>query len=117
MPWLVAAAVYLLLMALGGRWASRAFIDGRTELYGEQFMLRYYRGVMLEDLPDFLKLLDDYRIETTLLVPPRRRALLDRLPEWRRVYADPTAVYLHTPSRFSRIGVDHSRSAATVLTP
>jgi hypothetical protein len=47
MPWLVAAAVYLLLMALGGRWAFPAFIDGRTQLYGEQFMLRCYRGVML----------------------------------------------------------------------
>jgi hypothetical protein len=58
-----------------------AFIDGRTELDSEQFMLRYYRGVMLEDLPDFLKLLDDYRIETTLLVPATPR-----------VYADPTAV-------------------------
>jgi hypothetical protein len=70
-----------------------AFIDGRTELYGEQFMLRYYRGVMLEDLPDFLKLLDDYRIETTLLVPGTPAvALLDSLPEWRRVYADATAV-------------------------
>jgi hypothetical protein len=69
------------------------FIDGRTELYGEQFMLRYYRGVMLENLPDFLKLLDDYRIETTLLVPATPAvALLDRLPEWRRVYADATAV-------------------------
>jgi hypothetical protein len=70
-----------------------AFIDGRTELYGKQFMLHYYRGVMLENLPDFLKLLDDYRIETTLLVPATPAiALLDRLPEWRRVYADATAV-------------------------
>jgi hypothetical protein len=69
------------------------FIDGRADLYGEQFVLRYYRGVMLEDLPDFLKLLDDYGIETTLLVPATRAvALLDRLPEWRRVYADATAV-------------------------
>jgi hypothetical protein len=43
-------------------------------------------------------------------------ALLDRLPEWRRVYADPTAVHLQTPSRFSGIGVDHSpKRAATVL--
>ncbi len=70
-----------------------AFIGGRTELYGEQLMLRHYCGVMLEDLPDFLKLLDDYRIETTLPVPATPAvALLDRLPEWRRVYAGPTAV-------------------------
>jgi hypothetical protein len=69
------------------------FIDGRTDLYGEQLMLRYYRGVMLEDLPDFLKLLDDYKIETALLIPATPVvALLDRLPEWRRVYADDIAV-------------------------
>ena len=60
---------------------------------GEQFVQRYYRGVMLEDLPDFLKLLDDYKIETALLIPATPAvALLDRLPEWRRVYADDIAV-------------------------
>jgi hypothetical protein len=76
------------------------FIDGRTDIYGEQFMLRYYRGVMLEDLPDFLKLLDDYHIETALLIPATPVvALLDRLPEWRRVYADETAViYTRRPA-------------------
>ena len=69
------------------------FIDGRTDLYGEQFVQRYYRGVMLEDVPDFLKLLDDYKIETALLIPTTPAvALLDRLPDWRRVYADDIAV-------------------------
>jgi hypothetical protein len=69
------------------------FIDGRTELYGSAFMLRYHRAVTLKDLPDFLRLLDDYRIQTTLLVPQTPAvALLDRLPGWRRVYADPVAV-------------------------
>jgi hypothetical protein len=72
------------------------FIDGRTELYGRDFMLRYQRAVTLADLPDFLRLLDDYRIETTLLIPATPAvALLDRLPGWRRVYADATAV-IHT---------------------
>jgi hypothetical protein len=72
------------------------FLDGRTELYGEAFMLRYNRAVTLQDLPDFLQLLDEYRITTTLLQPNTPAiALLDRLPDWRRVYADTTAV-VHT---------------------
>jgi hypothetical protein len=72
------------------------FLDGRTELYGKDFMLRYERAVTLADLPDFLRLLDEYRIETTLLIPATPAvALLDRLPDWRRVYADATAV-VHT---------------------
>jgi hypothetical protein len=69
------------------------FIDGRTEVYGEAFMLRYNRAVTLQDLPDFLKLLDDYHIETTLLIPQTPAvALLDRQPDWQRVYSDDVAV-------------------------
>src|ERR1019366_3869605 len=30
------------------------FIDGRTELYGADFMLRYFRATQLKDMPDFL---------------------------------------------------------------
>ena len=72
------------------------FIDGRTELYGQAFMLRYNRAVTLQDLPDFLKLLDDYDIKTTLLMPQTPAvALLDRLPDWQRIYADDVAV-VHT---------------------
>jgi hypothetical protein len=69
------------------------FLDGRTDLYGEAFMMRYIRAVSLEDLPDFLRLLHEYHIETTLLTPSApANSLLDRLPEWRRVYADDVAV-------------------------
>jgi hypothetical protein len=72
------------------------FIDGRMELYGAAFTLRYHRAVTLEDLPDFLRLLDEYRIGTTLLAPTTLAvALLDRLPDWQRVYADDVAV-VHT---------------------
>jgi len=45
------------------------FIDGRSELYGEAYLLRYDRAVNLQNLPDFEKLLDDYRISATLLAP------------------------------------------------
>ena len=69
------------------------FIDGRTELYGEAFVVRYHRAVNLENLPDFLRLLDEDRIEATLLLPATPAvALLDRLPGWSRVYADDIAV-------------------------
>lgn len=69
------------------------FIDGRTELYGEKFYMRYERAVSLQNLPDFLALLDEYRIGTTLLSPSTPAvALLDRLPQWERVYADAIAV-------------------------
>ncbi len=69
------------------------FIDGRGELYGGRFIARYNRDLALADLTDFLKLLDEYRIEATLLAPDTPAAkLLDRLPDWRRVYADGVAV-------------------------
>lgn len=63
------------------------FIDGRVELYGDAFLQRY-AGV--GELP---ALLERYDIDWTLLAPRNPRlALLDRLPGWRRLYADSTAV-------------------------
>jgi hypothetical protein len=69
------------------------FIDGRTELYGADFVLRYDRALKLENLPDFVRLLDEYKFGVTLLQPSTPAvALLDRLPDWQRVYADDIAV-------------------------
>jgi hypothetical protein len=69
------------------------FIDGRGELYGGRFLHRYNSGLSLADLNDFLKLLDDYKIDATLLEPETPAvALLDRLPDWKRVYGDDVAV-------------------------
>ena len=69
------------------------FIDGRAELYGGEFITRYNRGLSLADLPDFLKLLDQYKFGATLLAPDTPAiALLDRLPDWQRVYSDNVAV-------------------------
>jgi hypothetical protein len=69
------------------------FIDGRTELYGGDFTARHHRAVTLADLPEFLRLLDQYKIGATLLPPWRPAvALLDRMPGWERLYADPIAV-------------------------
>jgi hypothetical protein len=72
------------------------FIDGRAELYGQTYVLRHDRALSLQNLPDFLRLLDEYRIRATLLTPSTPAvALLDRLPDWKRVYADDVAV-VHT---------------------
>jgi len=69
------------------------FIDGRNELYGGDFVLRHHRAVTLTDLPDFLRILDEYRIGATLLSPQTPAvAFLDRLPGWRRIYGDDIAV-------------------------
>jgi hypothetical protein len=69
------------------------FIDGRAELYGEAYMLRHDRALSLQNLPDFLRLLDEYHIGATLLAPSTPAvAMLDRLPDWQRSYADDIAV-------------------------
>lgn len=73
-----------------------AFIDGRAELYGMKYIMRHSRALDLQNLPDFLALLDEYKIGATLLTPSTPAiGLLDRLPEWKRVYADDVAV-VHT---------------------
>jgi hypothetical protein len=70
-----------------------AFIDGRAELYGMKFIMRHSRALDLQNLPDFVAMLDKYKFGATLLTPSTPAvALLDRLPEWKRVYADDVAV-------------------------
>jgi hypothetical protein len=69
------------------------FIDGRGELYGSAFTLRHHRALELQNVPDFLAMLDQYKFGATLLAPGTPAiGLLDRLPEWQRVYSDGVAV-------------------------
>ena len=68
------------------------FIDGRAELYGDEFMKHYVDAMLLQsgELP---QLLDRYGIAWTLIEPQRPAVvLLDHLPGWRRLYADDIAV-------------------------
>jgi hypothetical protein len=70
-----------------------AFIDGRAELYGMKYIMRHSRALDLQNVPDFLALLGEYKIGVTLLTPSTPAVgLLDRLPDWKRVYADDIAV-------------------------
>jgi len=80
----------------GGYLVSRdikAFIDGRAELYGEQFVLDYFDAVMAKDVDILLRLFDTYRIDATLLAPdlPATK-VMDHLAGWKRLYADDIAV-------------------------
>jgi hypothetical protein len=70
-------------------------------LYGGAFIARHHRAVGLQDLPDFLALLEQYKIGATLFAPERSAvALLDRLPQWERLYADDAAVvHIRKPAR------------------
>jgi hypothetical protein len=69
------------------------FIDGRADMYRDVFFKAYLEALTLKESDGLEKLLDRYKIEWTLL-PPGSPAvtLLDHLPEWRRFYADKTAV-------------------------
>jgi hypothetical protein len=68
------------------------FIDGRAELYGDEFIKRYVQAMLL-DSDELPKLLDRNGIAWTLIAPERPAVLLlDHLPNWRRLYADEVAV-------------------------
>ena len=49
------------------------FVDGRAELYGEQFEMNYYNALRLKDVNRLFELLKQYDIDAVMLNPPRRR--------------------------------------------
>ncbi len=68
------------------------FIDGRIEMYGNDFLAAYIAAEQ-GDGPALAQLLDRYRIAWTLLrAGSPAVAAFDRLPGWRRAYADDQAV-------------------------
>jgi hypothetical protein len=71
------------------------FIDGRVELYGNDFLARYFKA-QAGDEDAITALIKQYAITWTLL-SPRQGAVgaFDSLPGWHRVYADNLAV-IHT---------------------
>jgi hypothetical protein len=69
------------------------FVDGRTELYGETFMVMQDRASRAKDPRDLFKLLDDYRIDATLLrAKSPASLLLDHVDGWQKVFSDEVAV-------------------------
>lgn len=75
------------------------FIDGRAELYGEEFVVKFLNAVSLKDVNAFYDILKSYDIDAVLLKPDTPASMLvDHLDGWQRVYADETAV-LHVRTR------------------
>jgi hypothetical protein len=69
------------------------FIDGRAELYGEDFSLKYYQATFLKDVNLLFNLLKSYDIDAVLLNPDTpASALLDHVEGWQRIYADKHSV-------------------------
>ena len=58
------------------------FIDGRADMYGDDFLKEYMEAVSLKNSDGLPKLLQKYHIERTLLLPESPAvALLDHLPQ------------------------------------
>jgi hypothetical protein len=70
----------------------KPFIDSRAELYGDDFLHNYAR-IIAPDTAALTATLEKYHVGWTILPPQSPvNAILDLLPGWRRVYADPIAV-------------------------
>ena len=69
------------------------FVDGRAELYGEPFVMAYYRAMQLKDVNVLLDMLKHYDIDATVLTPATPAAsFMDHVPGWQRLYADDNAI-------------------------
>jgi len=69
------------------------FIDGRTDVYGDDFFRKYVEALQLKSFDGLPKLIAQHKIAWTLLTPDSAAvSMLDTLPGWRRLYSDKDAV-------------------------
>lgn len=65
------------------------FIDGRTELFGEQFFVDHNNASGLMEPANLFRLLDEYNIDATLMrTQSAATKLLDHMDGWEKVYSD-----------------------------
>lgn len=80
----------------GGYLISRdipVYVDGRAELYGEKFVMDFFKATEGKKPALLPRLLDDQKIDATILVADAPGPeILDQLKGWKRVYADDIAV-------------------------
>jgi hypothetical protein len=89
------------------------FIDGRTELYGEKFFVDHNAASGLMEPENLFRLLDDYKIEATLMrTQSAATKLLDHVDGWQKIYSDDIAtIHLRKP------GAVHTREPAVDAKP
>ena len=89
------------------------FIDGRTELYGEKFFVDHNAASGLMEPENLFRLLDDYKIEATLMrTQSAATKLLDHIDGWQKIYSDDIAtIHLRKP------GAVHTREPAVDAKP
>ncbi len=89
------------------------FIDGRAEIYGEKFFVDYNAATQLKEPEKLFRLLDEYKIEATLMrsQSPATK-LLDHVDGWQKVYADDIAT-IH----LRKAGAVHTHEPAVDATP
>ncbi len=65
------------------------FVDGRAELFGDDFLYKYQNAVDLVDINEAFALLDEYKV-TWVLLPPKDQLVqvLARSALWDEVYSD-----------------------------
>jgi hypothetical protein len=80
----------------GGYLISRdvpVFVDGRAELYGEKFVMDFFKGTEGKQPEILPRLLDEHKIDATLLVADAPGPqILDHIKGWKRIYTDGIAV-------------------------
>jgi hypothetical protein len=76
------------------------FIDGRTELFGEKFMVDHNAATQLTDPDELFRLLEKYQIDATLMRTQSPMSnLLDHVHGWQKLYADDLAtIHVRTPA-------------------
>ena len=89
------------------------FIDGRTELYGEKFFVDHNAASGLMEPENLFRLLDDYKIEATLMrTQSAATKLLDHVDGWQKIYSDDIAT-IHV----RKFGAVRTREPAVDATP
>jgi hypothetical protein len=89
------------------------FIDGRTELFGENFFVDHNNASGLMEPENLFRLLDQYKIEATLMrTQSAATKLLDHMDGWQKIYSDDIAT-IH----LRKDGALHTREPAIDATP
>jgi len=70
------------------------FIDGRVELYGNQFLQRYFASMALTNAEEATQFLNRYDVHWALLRPSEPIAFMLRVDGWVQLFNDDSAIVL-----------------------